>query len=114
MVSFRDSSVVIIESGRTLIRAGIGLHDLLKAPSYVRIVPLSCLSSICDDLMTFRKFKLESVYDAVQVILQMAYPRKDHAKAKVYAHLHPAVARRPCLVILVRRRKFTTTSSGLY
>ncbi|KAJ8588107.1 actin-like ATPase domain-containing protein [Rhizopogon salebrosus TDB-379] len=34
MVSFRDSSVVIIESGRTLIRAGIGLHDLLKAPSY--------------------------------------------------------------------------------
>ncbi|KAG2053699.1 actin-related protein [Suillus hirtellus] len=33
MVSFRDSSVVIIESGRTLIRAGVGLQDLLKAPS---------------------------------------------------------------------------------
>ncbi|OAX38980.1 actin-related protein [Rhizopogon vinicolor AM-OR11-026] len=33
MVSFRDSSVVIIECGRTLIRAGIGLQDLLKAPS---------------------------------------------------------------------------------
>ncbi|EGN96560.1 hypothetical protein SERLA73DRAFT_111155 [Serpula lacrymans var. lacrymans S7.3] len=32
-VAFRDSSVIIIENGRTLIRAGIGLHDLLKTPS---------------------------------------------------------------------------------
>lgn len=48
MVSFRDSSVVIIECGRTLIRAGIGLHDLLKAPSVVGRVHLSHLSPICD------------------------------------------------------------------
>lgn len=48
MVSFRDSSVVIIECGRTLIRAGIGLQDLLKAPSVVGIVHLLHLSPICD------------------------------------------------------------------
>ncbi|KAI0350678.1 actin-like ATPase domain-containing protein [Trametes cingulata] len=31
--SFRDSTVVIIETSRTSIRAGIGLHDLLRLPS---------------------------------------------------------------------------------
>ncbi|KAF9462943.1 actin-related protein [Collybia nuda] len=34
-MSFRDSSVVIIETGRTQIRAGLGLHDLLKTPTVV-------------------------------------------------------------------------------
>ena len=37
-MSFRDSSVVIIETGRTVIRAGHGLHDLLKTPSVVRFL----------------------------------------------------------------------------
>ncbi|KAF7370852.1 SWI/SNF and RSC complexes subunit arp9 [Mycena sanguinolenta] len=32
-MSFRDSNVIIIETGRTVIRAGLGLHDLLKPPS---------------------------------------------------------------------------------
>ncbi|KAG6865714.1 hypothetical protein C0991_012530 [Blastosporella zonata] len=32
-MSFRDLNVVIIETGRTKIRAGLGLHDLLKTPS---------------------------------------------------------------------------------
>lgn len=32
-MSFRDSSVVIIETGRTQIRAGHGLHELLKTPT---------------------------------------------------------------------------------
>ena len=36
MTAFRDSTVVVIETGRTLIRAGWGLHDLLKTPSIVR------------------------------------------------------------------------------
>ncbi|KAH9940935.1 actin-like ATPase domain-containing protein [Epithele typhae] len=31
--SFRDSQVVIIETGRTCIRAGQGLHDLLRLPA---------------------------------------------------------------------------------
>ncbi|TBU54678.1 actin-like ATPase domain-containing protein [Dichomitus squalens] len=31
--SFRDSTVVIIETGRTSIRAGQGLHDLLRLPT---------------------------------------------------------------------------------
>ncbi|KAI0794012.1 actin-like ATPase domain-containing protein [Fomes fomentarius] len=31
--SFRDSTVVIIETGRTTIRAGQGLHDLLRLPT---------------------------------------------------------------------------------
>ncbi|KAG6891273.1 hypothetical protein C0995_008525 [Termitomyces sp. Mi166 len=32
-MSFRDLNVVIIETGRTNVRAGLGLHDLLKTPS---------------------------------------------------------------------------------
>ncbi|KAF5373256.1 hypothetical protein D9615_007454 [Tricholomella constricta] len=32
-MSFRDSNVVIIETGRTHVRAGLGLHDLLKTPT---------------------------------------------------------------------------------
>jgi hypothetical protein len=35
-MSFRDSNVVIIETSRTSIRAGYGLHELLKLPSVVR------------------------------------------------------------------------------
>jgi actin-related protein 9 len=35
MTAFRDSTVVIIETGRTIIRAGLGLHDLLKTPALV-------------------------------------------------------------------------------
>lgn len=33
--SFRDSVVVIIDNSRSLIRAGIGLNDLLRTPSVV-------------------------------------------------------------------------------
>lgn len=36
-MSIRDANVVIIETGRTVVRAGIGLHDLLKTPTVVRI-----------------------------------------------------------------------------
>ncbi|KAJ6624957.1 actin family [Mycena sp. CBHHK59/15] len=32
-MSFRDSTVIIIETGRTVIRAGLGLHELLKTPT---------------------------------------------------------------------------------
>ncbi|KAG6910239.1 hypothetical protein DXG01_012374 [Tephrocybe rancida] len=32
-MSFRDLNVVIIETGRTNVRAGLGLHDLLKTPT---------------------------------------------------------------------------------
>ena len=33
--NFRDSTVVIIETGRTTVRAGQGLHDLLRLPTVV-------------------------------------------------------------------------------
>ncbi|KAK7445413.1 hypothetical protein VKT23_014830 [Stygiomarasmius scandens] len=33
-MSFRDATVVIIETGRTVVRAGLGLHELLKTPSF--------------------------------------------------------------------------------
>nr|GAT42920.1 predicted protein [Mycena chlorophos] len=33
MTTFRDSNVVVIDTGRTLIRAGLGLHELLKPPA---------------------------------------------------------------------------------
>ncbi|KAF8972665.1 actin-related protein [Flammula alnicola] len=32
-MSIRDSNVIIIEVGRTVVRAGLGLHDLLKTPT---------------------------------------------------------------------------------
>ncbi|KAF7294506.1 hypothetical protein MKEN_01443200 [Mycena kentingensis (nom. inval.)] len=31
-MSFRDANIIIIETGRTAIRAGLGLHELLKTP----------------------------------------------------------------------------------
>ncbi|KAE9399863.1 actin-related protein [Gymnopus androsaceus JB14] len=34
-MSFRDASVVVIETGRTVVRAGLGLHELLKTPSVI-------------------------------------------------------------------------------
>ena len=34
--NFRDSTVVIIETGRSTVRAGQGLHDLLRLPTVVR------------------------------------------------------------------------------
>ncbi|KAF8119368.1 hypothetical protein EV363DRAFT_1441762 [Boletus edulis] len=33
MSSFRDSSILIIETGRTVVRAGLGIHELLKTPT---------------------------------------------------------------------------------
>jgi hypothetical protein len=34
-MSIRDSNVIILEIGRTTVRAGLGLHDLLKTPTIV-------------------------------------------------------------------------------
>lgn len=34
-MSLRDANVVIIETSRTVVRAGLGLHDLLKIPTVV-------------------------------------------------------------------------------
>ncbi|KAH7890716.1 actin family [Phlebopus sp. FC_14] len=33
MSTFRDSSILIIETGRTVVRASLGLHELLKTPT---------------------------------------------------------------------------------
>ncbi|KAG6334195.1 hypothetical protein ID866_4895 [Astraeus odoratus] len=33
MGTFRDSSIIIIETGRTAIRAGLGIHELLRTPT---------------------------------------------------------------------------------
>jgi hypothetical protein len=35
-IGFRDSSVIVIETGRTIIRGGFGLHELLRTPTIVR------------------------------------------------------------------------------
>jgi len=35
-MSLRDLNVIVLETGKTVIRAGLGLHDLLKTPSVVR------------------------------------------------------------------------------
>ena len=35
-VSFRDASVVLIDTSRTLVQAGLGLADLFRTPSVVR------------------------------------------------------------------------------
>jgi hypothetical protein len=36
MSNFRDSSILIIEIGRTAVRAGLGIQELLKTPTVVR------------------------------------------------------------------------------
>jgi hypothetical protein len=35
MGSFRDSTILTIETGRTVVRAGLGIHELLKTPAVV-------------------------------------------------------------------------------
>ena len=45
-VTFRESVVVMIDTSRTHIRAGLGLHDLLRTPAIVRIL-LSIVSVLC-------------------------------------------------------------------
>lgn len=37
-MSLRDANVIIIETSRTVVRAGLGLFDLLKTPSVVRYI----------------------------------------------------------------------------
>jgi actin-related protein 9 len=37
-MSIRDANVVIIEVAKTVVRAGLGLHDLLKTPTVVHIL----------------------------------------------------------------------------
>ncbi len=39
-MSLRDANVIVIETGRTVVRAGLGLHDLLKIPTVVRFLKL--------------------------------------------------------------------------
>jgi len=36
-MSIRDANIVIIEVSRTTVKAGLGLHELLKTPAIVRI-----------------------------------------------------------------------------
>lgn len=44
-MSIRDANVVIIEVTKTVVRAGLGLHDLLRTPTVVLIFPFSKLSN---------------------------------------------------------------------
>jgi hypothetical protein len=59
-IGFRDSSVVIIETSRTVIRAGLGLHELLRAPSIVSISHNLCTTWFTLDclLLCCRKSQL--------------------------------------------------------
>ncbi|EMD38882.1 hypothetical protein CERSUDRAFT_151620 [Gelatoporia subvermispora B] len=34
-LAFRDASIIVLDTGRTAIRAGLGIHDLLRTPSIV-------------------------------------------------------------------------------
>ena len=45
MSTFRESSILVIETGRTTIRAGLGIHELLKTPTVVSM-------SLLRDFMT--------------------------------------------------------------
>lgn len=61
-MSFRDLTVVIIETSRTVVRAGLGLHELLKTPSVVCAFLILVPSSTCH-----RKSQLGSVFEATAV-----------------------------------------------
>jgi hypothetical protein len=47
-MSLRDANVVIIETSRTVVRAGLGLFDLLKTPSIVCciVIPVSVQANV--------------------------------------------------------------------
>jgi hypothetical protein len=40
MTSFRDTTVVVLETSRDTISAGYGLHELLQRPAVVRLTLL--------------------------------------------------------------------------
>ena len=44
IMSFRDANLIVIETSRTAIRAGLGIYELLKTPSVVRFDPCNVLS----------------------------------------------------------------------
>lgn len=63
-MAFRDPNVAIIETSRAYIRAGIGLYELLRTPTVVR------LPGPCRALLTFepvcRSCKLAQACDALE------------------------------------------------
>lgn len=63
-MSFRDASVVIIETARTVVRAGLGLHELLKTPSVVSksLTLLDSVSNTCLDNSSTRWPSKERVH----------------------------------------------------
>ena len=52
-IAFRDSSVIIIETGRTKVRAIMGLADLLRLPYVVSLLKTQIY--YCQFISTFRK-----------------------------------------------------------
>lgn len=56
-MAFHESRVVIIETGRRVVRAGLGLGELLHVPSVVSVPPdpLPPPLSIPADLRPYRK-----------------------------------------------------------
>lgn len=69
-IAFRDSTVVIIETGRTLIRAGIGLSELLKTPSLV------CLFYLMSSNNTFIEHYVQEI--PARVGLPRDVPTESH------------------------------------
>lgn len=56
-ISFRDSVVVIVDTSRTLIRAGLGLHDLLRTPAVVCLLRRQL--NLCSGLLADRVLSQE-------------------------------------------------------
>ncbi|KAF9526129.1 actin-related protein [Crepidotus variabilis] len=94
-MSIRDANVVVIEVSRTSIRAGIGLHDLLKTPA----VEFPARVGIRRDASTNVEEKMASTSRAGSM-----FPQRSIAKAAVKdylvgQHLDDALARGEDLII---------------
>ena len=59
--AFRDSSIVILETGTTFVRAGLGIHDLLHAPSIVQPSLVPWLPKLTQSLCRRSKLAWASV-----------------------------------------------------
>ena len=60
-MSIRDANVVIIEVSKTVVRAGLGLHDLLKTPTVVRLFSFKSKKGASKARFLNRKSQLELV-----------------------------------------------------
>jgi hypothetical protein len=72
-MAFHESRVVIIETGRRVVRAGLGLGELLHVPSVVssRVVLFQSPSLLAEPHSFDRKLQLEWAYESLVEVMRL-------------------------------------------